>query len=41
MKLTRNNLNEVLFENQDARLLIEDSAGRLKDMEQSQRSGAE
>ena len=24
MKLTRNNLNEVLFENQDARLLIED-----------------
>ena len=24
MKLTRNNLNEVLFENHDARLLIED-----------------
>lgn len=24
MKLTRDNLNEVLFENQDARLLIED-----------------
>lgn len=24
MKITRNNLNEVLFENQDARLLIED-----------------
>ena len=24
MKLTRNNLNEVIFENQDARLLIED-----------------
>lgn len=24
MKITRNNLNEVLFENHDARLLIED-----------------
>ena len=24
MKITRSNLNEVLFENQDARLLIED-----------------
>lgn len=24
MKITRNNLNEVIFENQDARLLIED-----------------
>lgn len=24
MKITKNNLNEVMFENQDARLLIED-----------------
>lgn len=24
MKITQNNLNEILFENQDARLLIED-----------------
>ena len=24
MKITKDNLNEVLFENQDARLLIED-----------------